>query len=1283
MEDISRRYFLGLTAMGIGGLITAQGWSLQPNVLSSGSGLDALYRRFSDPDRKFSIRPFWFWNGTLEVGEIRKQIKQMVDHGVYGAYAHQRDGLQTPYLSEEWWTVIGQALEAAREYGFSLCMVDDFEWPSGEARDYWQPGPQKSLVVKANPDFQMRQLRTVERSVQGPQTIRISLAEGTAFVSVAQVTGPKTLNGGSLKTLEILPKAKEIVWNAPKGNWLVFTYILETTIGQPDHGTVDLMSQEAIAEYIKIYYEEFYRRYKEHFGAAMPATFADHEGTYGGRLPWTPRLMQSFEKRFGYKLEPNLPALTYDVGPLTEKIRCNLLDVVSELYSDSFFQQVTDWCTQHKIQHSGHVWEESLFFGPAYQGDFFRILRSMTNPGCDTLEEWARQSVWLKENASVADFERRHVVCENQGVQGESSYLSPERMRRVSNCLGAWNVGEFIPHAFDYDLKRTNFPPDWFRSQPYLPWFSAYADQMRRISFMNRDSHEVAEIALYYPQVSIWGQSSPAFANDQFEAMNRNENWSYDATDTNEQYAALKMTLTQERLAYQVADDYYLDQSKIENGCLSIADSTFKVLILPPMSTIRRDTARRAESFVKAGGTLIALRRLPITSVESGRNDPFLIDLWGRTFDTTQISDQFQLKPHTGGGRSYFVPHSVPDLVLALREMVAPNVEVKDGPVDNLFALHKIKDGAHFYWLVNDSPVSRTNLLLLHATGQPERWDAHTGLRAPLYYESVKQGTVIRIKLDPWDAAYVTFDAQGSSQHFAIESTNLDDFHIVDTAVNGLTISARSLVPDEGSASVVLVKDGKKYIGQYTPQRTAPKEIVGDWTTTIDAPEISLPYAHTLEDPEGVGLESAWYTKTENELPWQPLWLSPMTNALRAWNVIGPFPNPQDLGLEHTYPPEEAVDFSASYKGDAGQSLQWMEVNAADYAVEPAGHAGEIGTMKITGGPDADGDYIVDYQAPLRLSPLRGTVYAQTYIYAPTAGKATLLLATSCPRAVFINRKKVYSRWLRPLYNVLDDAFAAQVSIHLNAGWNAVLIKLLHNPENASGGRFMCRIQHENGNAIDGLFYSTRTYKPSPEIMKVGYRWLRFYVPPLASTIKMPPMRYPSLAFIDGQKCTSAPEIAIDKGAKEITFRVDSREMITSPFIVTTVSRLLPLGTWMQPGLEHFSGQMTYEKDIEISSALLAERLLLDCGEVGVVAEAWINGQSIGSRAWAPFAFDLSEHARVGTNRLKVRIANTEANARAVGASRGILKNIDVNGWIGPARLVPYIQRDIHLTTNI
>ena len=111
-------------------------------------------------------------------------------------------------------------------------------------------------------------------------------------------------------------------------------------------------------------------------------------------------------------------------------------------------------------------------------------------------------------------------------MQGGDSYLSPERMRRVSNCLGAWDISEFVPHAFNYDLARTNFPPDWFRGQPFLPWFRAYADQMRRISFVNRESQHLADLLILYPQVSIWGQASTTFRSDAFMYLLENSNWS-------------------------------------------------------------------------------------------------------------------------------------------------------------------------------------------------------------------------------------------------------------------------------------------------------------------------------------------------------------------------------------------------------------------------------------------------------------------------------------------------------------------------------------------------------------------------------------------------------------------------------------------------------------------------------------------------------------------------------------------------------------------------------------
>jgi Glycosyl hydrolases family 2, sugar binding domain len=168
------------------------------------------------------------------------------------------------------------------------------------------------------------------------------------------------------------------------------------------------------------------------------------------------------------------------------------------------------------------------------------------------------------------------------------------------------------------------------------------------------------------------------------------------------------------------------------------------------------------------------------------------------------------------------------------------------------------------------------------------------------------------------------------------------------------------------------------------------------------------------------------------------------------------------------------------------------------------------------------------------------------------------------------------------------------------------------------------------------------------------------------------------VAFVDGKRVPAASEIPLPRGARQVVLRVDAREVLDTPFELQTTPAPWPLGTWNIPALEHFSGAITYEKEVEVPAALLEERVLLDCGQVGVAAEVWVNGAHAGVRPWQPFVLDVSEQLRPGRNHFKVRVVNTEGNARAVGNSIGNLKNIDLNGWMGPARLVPYWEREIH-----
>ncbi len=111
-------------------------------------------------------------------------------------------------------------------------------------------------------------------------------------------------------------------------------------------------------------------------------------------------------------------------------------------------------------------------------------------------------------------------------------------------------------------------------------------------------------------------------------------------------------------------------------------------------------------------------------------------------------------------------------------------------------------------------------------------------------------------------------------------------------------------------------------------------------------------------------------------------------------------------------------------------------------------------------------------------------------------------------------------------------------------------------------------------------------------------------------------------------------------------------------------------GSWTDdPALQHFSGQGTYTRDLELTVAdLNAPAIALDLGAGGPgvanerkgpgyyaqydtpvrdAAEVYVNGQRAGAIWCAPFRLDLKSFLKPGRNRLEIRVYNTAINSLA------------------------------------
>ena len=1272
-----------------------------------------LYNEFLNPPREYSAMPFWFWNGKMEGPKIQEEIRRMVDQHVYGAFLHARDGLLTPYHSEEWWRAIGAGLEQAKRSGFEFNFVDEYDWPSGEARNIWMAGSHQSEVLARKPEYRMRSLSYKAEVVKGPKEVTLAAPPELQAVVAARWLGENKIDGESLQLLASAGEPGQFTWQAPEGYWVVVEFYLEPSMGF-DGGFVDLMNPHAMELFFDLSYGEFHRRFGSYFGDTVHYSFADHEGDYGYRIAWTPALFEAFAQRTGYDLHKVLPLLIYEGGDSTVKVRCDYLATVTQLYQGSFWKGITDSAAKLGIGRTGHAWEESLQWAAALEGSLFAVERGLNPVGVDSLFDYGRQPLNFKVAQSVADFEGRRFACENQGVQGTDSYLDMEGLRRGTNGIGLWGVNLFVGHAFNYDASRANYPPDWLH-QPYWPYFYYYSDYTRRIAFMNAESRHAANVLLYYPILSMWANSEPVFSGSApYDQIGTPEVWKNSTITFNDYYTRLILRLAERQWDYNIADDDYLAGARIEGKELVIGPQRFQAIILPPISTLSRSTLKKVQEFYQAGGKVLGIRMLPTSSSEAGDHDAELENgiaaLFGAGASNTPLP--FTEQESAGGGRAYFVSSNVETLIDLLDSDVPKDVRVVSGSSANFYFQHREKLGRNYYWTVNDSDRPRTNQVLFSVAGIPEKWDALSGKRFPLFYVNRTQGTEVRLDYGPWDAYYVVFNPlEGQGQRAELVSTNAESLAVVSRQPDSIQVRA-SAPCTQRDLEVTMRADGQTYRARTLIAALQPIALTGNWDFRPEPERVGIPYAKVKDAKEGEGEKLGWCRARFDDAAWPSIWLSEAETTVRNWSVIGPFPNTDDTGFDTVYPPEtepnaalpanEGIQPEKIDKGLHGGLVGWKPY----YGDEPYLTLGHWNIwMETEGGPFDDSAHIVQFDRTLETSGQSWiTSYARTYLYSPKDQPAKFVVAADNCLKVWLNRQQVFARLRHPFWYEMNDNWADQIPVELRAGWNQVLLKVGLGRGAASGYYgFTFRVADREGKTLRGIINGMLPYDvPQTANLQPGMRWYRTQVPPGVTAVVPPALQGPYRLILNGVELKPANQTPIDihhllhcsgdsasmgsmqdgrcpgRNMLAIVARADDR--LSSPVEFVSGTTPFALEAWTKTALANFSGTAIYEKSFTLPDSYRDKRLVLDLGRVSSVAEVYVNGRQAGTLVWSPYRLDITDFINTGINHLKIRLTNTEANARAVGPSHRILANIDVCGLEGPVEIVPYTEQTLLLT---
>lgn len=442
---------------------------------------------------RFNFEP----EDTYEVkcAKIRARIEELKAKGYGGIVTNITWGEN--YLNDPMeFELMKEKVQICKELGMRLWVYDEDRYPSGGAG---------TKTLDANIDFEARGLVMVWHVIAPGESVTQSLPHGheKLIAAVSYKIAGETPTDEELLTPYARYNGDPVEFkNDTDSNLLCLAFyskhLYEGTHAQNNNGChrryIDVSNPEAVAEFIN----NTYRRYTEAIGEYYSPAFGDDgensvveaifvdEPSYMGvyindkleartvhpvdeTIPlypvvnWGKNVANRFANTYAYRLEDELTALFLGHSEHFCQIRHDYYQLMSDLYEQAFYAQLSDYCAQVGLNFSGHLLlEDQITWHVMFEGNLFNLLRHMHITGMDMLSSLPEE-VWgmaftPKLTRSISElYGRGHLMSEssgfNQGINMDNFSLAD--MYNALMLQLAFGVDIFHSYYIDDDADGT------------------------------------------------------------------------------------------------------------------------------------------------------------------------------------------------------------------------------------------------------------------------------------------------------------------------------------------------------------------------------------------------------------------------------------------------------------------------------------------------------------------------------------------------------------------------------------------------------------------------------------------------------------------------------------------------------------------------------------------------------------------------------------------------------------------------------------------------------------
>ncbi|MDR2286901.1 MAG: glycoside hydrolase family 2 [Prevotellaceae bacterium] len=529
-----------------------------------------------------------------------------------------------------------------------------------------------------------------------------------------------------------------LTWDVPEGEWIILRTGMRSTgvTNSPAsvEGTgleVDKMSKEHVAAHFDAFLGKIIERVPAKDRKTWKLAVQDSYETGGQNF--TDGFFEDFKERYGYDALPYLPVFNgHIIGSpdLSDRFLWDVRRMVADKVAYDYVGGLREICHKHGLG----TWLENYGHW-GFPGEFLQYGGQSDEVGG---EFWSEGNLGDIENRAASScahiYGKTRVSAESFTCGGGAYVRYPAIIKRRGDWSFTEGINNTLLHVYIQQAYEDRYPgiDEWFgnefnRKNTWFKHIDLFTLYLRRCNFMLQQGLNVADVAYFI------GEDAPKMTGIRNPEIPQGYSFDY------------------------INAEVIVRDLSVKDGKLILPHGTsYRVLVLPKLETMRPEVLQKIEQLVSEGAVILGPPPSRSPSMKGYPEADELVNslakkMWG----------DLSVKQRSYGKGTILTGMNMQEVLDLLR--IVPDCRID--PKTPLLYNHRTFDGKDIYFITNQSEQQvKTSIDFRIKDMQPELWDAVTGTIRPLpAFEQTDETTIVPVKLESLESVFIVFRKKGSS----------------------------------------------------------------------------------------------------------------------------------------------------------------------------------------------------------------------------------------------------------------------------------------------------------------------------------------------------------------------------------------------------------------------------------------------------------------------------------------------------------------------------------------